>query len=484
MGRLVIAAFAGALLTACGGGSVQVTGSSDTDDSTSAARAAVVAVDLDADGLVDLATVARDGTGATRCWRNVGDGEFVRPLGAWVGSRALVALADDLDALDDAALLDGYGAHRAGGARGDGFPYAVLHAGAAVAPSAVPVVDAIEPAAGAVRDVVLLRGRGLASRGSPTSVTFQGSAATVLFASADVVVAVVPDGLHAGRVDVRTTSGPLVGDPVAFDVRARPVPAVESLLPSIATPGGALLLRGEGLGGPGQRVEVAFASARAVGALGLSTEALVIVPDGARSGPAVVSVDGVVSAPFDVTVGSAVVPVVSGLVPRSASAGSLLRIEGRDLLGAVQSPRVHVGGVEAAVFSLEAEAVTVVVPASAVDGDVVVMVGDLASAGVSFSVASRGAPRIDALWPAETSVGHVLSVRGTDLVDLSGWRPDRQPPSPAFGDLRVTVGGADAWLVLPDEGGLRAVVPEGAASGDVVVTVNGRSSDPVPVTIR
>ncbi len=81
-------------------------------------------------------------------------------------------------------------------------------------------------------------------------------------------------------------------------------------------------------------------------------------------------------------------------------------------------------------------------------------------------------------------MGDLLDVEGTDLVDLSGWRPGGLPTFPLFGDLRVTVGGKDAWFVVPTVEGLRLRVPSGAVSGDVVVTVNGIASAPAPITVR
>lgn len=491
MNARVLAAAALLLSTAgCGGGGTTFTnvttggGVGGTGGATVEWRAAAVSVDLDDDGRADLAALARDGSGAARCWRGTPDGLVPAPA-AWAGADALAALLDDVDAFDDRALLEGLGVHRLARVGRGPLAYAVLHVGDAVDdPAVLPTVDALRPASGAAHDLVVVEGDGLAARGVATTATVGGVAAPVVLALADAVVLIVPEGLPVGPADLVITRGTAASAPATFEVLAPATPVVTSLSPSVATPDTVLVLHGEHLGTPPERVELAFAGAAPVRALGLGRAAVVVVPATAVSGPATVTVGGVASAPFDVVVGDAPAPVVAALVPAAASPGSLVRIEGTDLRVPGDRLLVTFGGVRAAIFALDAGSVTVIVPTGAADGDVVVDVGGRPSTGVPFDVVARGAPTITALVPDDVAIGDVLDVEGTDLVDLSGWRPGGRPPFPLFGDLRVQIGGKDAWFVVPTVEGLRLRVPAGAITGDVVVSVNGVASAPAPLTIH
>ncbi|MFO0932577.1 MAG: IPT/TIG domain-containing protein [Planctomycetota bacterium] len=490
MNARVLAAAAVLLGSAgCGGGgttftSVNTGGVGGTGGASVEWRTAAVSVDLDEDGRADLAALARDGSGAARCWRGTADGLVPAPA-AWAGADALAALLDDVDAFDDRGLLEGFGVHRLPRVGRSPLAYAVLHVGDAVDdPAVLPTIDALRPASGAAHDLVVVEGDGLAARGVATTATVGGTAATVVLALADAVVLVVPEGLPVGPAELRVTRGTATSGPATFEVLAPAVPVVTSLSPSVATPDTVLVLHGEHLGTPPERVEVTFSGAAPVRALGLGRGAAVVVPATAVSGPATIAVGGLSSAPFDVVVGDVPAPTLTTLVPAAASAGSLVRIEGDDLLVPGDRLEVTFGGVRAAIFALAPGAITAIVPAGATDGDVVVDVGGRARAGLAFDVVPRAAPVVTALVPGDLAVGDVLDVEGHDLVDLSGWRPGGLPPFPLFGDLRVTVGGKDAWFVVPTVEGLRLRVPSGAASGDVVVTVNRVASAPAPITIR
>jgi hypothetical protein len=267
-------------------------------------RTAAVSVDLDEDGRADLAALARDGSGAARCWRGTADGLVPAPA-AWAGADALAALLDDVDAFDDRGLLDGFGVHRLGRVGRGPLAYAVLHVGDAVDdPAVLPTIDALRPTSGAAHDLVVVEGDGLAARGVATTATVGGLAATVVLALADAVVLAVPEGLPVGPAEIRVTRGAATSGPATFEVRAPATPVVTSLSPTVATPDAVLVLRGEHLGTPPERVEVTFTGAAPVRALGLGRAAAVVVPATATSGPATITVGGLASAPFDVVVGT------------------------------------------------------------------------------------------------------------------------------------------------------------------------------------
>ena len=489
-----IAAFALAL-SACGQGSTALvtgvtgTGGASFEGTVVTSRAAVVTTDIDGDGRADLVGVDREGLGDSKCLRNLGAGTYAdAPASpAWSGAAGLAALRDACDRQDDASLLDGLGVHRVGpGPRP--VPFAVLHVGDGVDgvrdPGAFPALEGVEPTSGAPGALVALTGSGLAARGATPSVTFGGVSAQVLFAFPDYVLVAIPAGAPLGIVDVVLTRSGLASVPIPFSVVTSPDPVLTSISPSTVAVGTIVILHGENLGSPLSSVQVSFAGTPAERVLALEHAIVAVVPPGALSGPVTATVEGRTSNALEVTVGELSAPTITSLSPASGSVGTLVRISGADLFVVEESLDVTFGGVRAAIFGLDESALTVVVPTGALDGDVVVTVGGRPSNAVPFHVTGRLAPHVDAVEPSAAAAGEMITIRGTDLVDLSAWRPNALPPLPLFGNLRVTVGGKAAWFVLPTADGLKVLVPDGAVSGDLVVTVNGQASNAFPVTVN
>jgi len=489
LSRRTLLVGAAAISAGCGGGGTgaafEVTngGSTTTGGVVLTSRAAVVQTDVDGDGLADLVAVGRDGTGVGPCWRNAADAGFADASAAWRDASAVAAVADDCASRGDADLADGLGAHVAPGRSSRGTTYAVVHLGDGARDVAgPPALDALEPSSGPTRSLLLVLGRDLAAPDQTPAVSIGGAPATLLFAFADALLVVVPDGLALGAADVRVTRGGIDSGTLVFTVTETRVPVVTSVVPTRVEAGGRAVIRGDGLGGPLDTIGVTFAGVASASVLPLRRALVVDVPATAVTGSLVVTVNGRASAPHFVEVGSTPAPAIDALFPAAASPGSLVRIEGSDVLRLGARTVVTFGGVEAAIFGVGDGSVTAIVPTGASDGDVVVTTGALASAGVAFDVTTRGDPVIDALSPDAAANGEIVRIEGRDLVDLSGWRPGRLPPFPLFGDLRVTIGGADAWFLLPSADGIDVVVPHGAATGSVVVTVNGRAGAPVPFT--
>ena len=480
---------AAALSAGCGGGGSVAAFHTSTDNSSTtgvivlSSRSAVVQTDVDGDGLADLVAVGRDGTGVGPCWRNAGGAGYADAPAAWRDAASVAAVTDDCGSRGDADLADGIGAHVAPGRLPKGAAYAVVHLGdGAHEVAGPPVLDALEPSSGPTHALLLVEGRDLAAPDQTPTVSIGGVAATVLYGFADALLVVVPEGLAPGATDLRVTRGGVESGTLVFTVTETLAPVVTSVLPSRVEAGGRAVLRGDHLGGPLDTVGVTFAGVASTSVLPLWRALVVDVPATAVSGSLVVTVNGHASDPFFVEVGATPAPAIATVFPAAASPGSLVRIEGSDLLRLGTRSIVTFGGVEAAVFGVGEGSLTAIVPPSASDGDVVVTTGGLASTGVAFDVTLRGDPVVDALSPDAATGGEIVRIAGRDLVDLSGWRPGRLPPFPLFGDLRVTVGGVDAWFVLPSADGLDVVVPRGAVSGSVVVTVNGHASTPVPFT--
>ena len=110
-----------------------------------------------------------------------------------------------------------------------------------------------------------------------------------------------------------------------------------------------------------------------------------------------------------------------------------------------------------------------IVPAGAASGNVVVTVGGLPSNGFPFTVGTP--PTITGLSPAAGPVASLINISGANFGSFRG-------------SSTVTFNGVAASTFVGWTSTLIGVlVPAGAASGPVVITVNGVASSGVPFTV-
>lgn len=92
--------------------------------------------------------------------------------------------------------------------------------------------------------------------------------------------------------------------------------------------------------------------------------------------------------------------------------------------------------------------------------------------GVDLPPPPESPPSISAVVPDSSAVGDTVQIFGSDLGAIQG-------------SSSVTIGGASATTVLSwSSAEIRAEVPLGAVTGSVIVTVEGRSSNPAQFRAR
>ena len=181
------------------------------------------------------------------------------------------------------------------------------------------------------------------------------------------------------------------------------------------------------------------------------------VPEGATTGPVVVTVGTQSSAGVTFTVTSAPSgPIISKLKPDSAPVGTEIKIKGSNFGNA---GTVTFNGVTASQINWNDKKVRAVVPAGATDGPVVVTTaGGQQSNGVAFDV-TDGVPIISKLKPDSGPVLTQVKIKGTNFGEEEG---------------TVTFNGLSALEIRGwNDKKVRAVVPAGATDGPVVVTTAG-----------
>ncbi|HEY1495185.1 MAG TPA: IPT/TIG domain-containing protein, partial [Candidatus Solibacter sp.] len=182
-----------------------------------------------------------------------------------------------------------------------------------------------------------------------------------------------------------------------------------------------------------------------------------------------VTTAGGTSAPAAFTV-NAVAPTITSLWPTSGPPGTAVIIIGAQFGSSQGASTVTFNGVNAgAAGNWSDTSITVTVPSSASTGNLVVTVGGLASNGVLFTAGTP--PSITLLWPRSGPVGTPVTITGVNFGATQG------PSTVTFGG--IAAGPAAYWSATS----ITVTVPSGAATGSVVVTVNGLASNGTPYAV-
>jgi IPT/TIG domain-containing protein len=168
--------------------------------------------------------------------------------------------------------------------------------------------------------------------------------------------------------------------------------------------------------------------------------------------------------------GGGTVPNITSLNPASGAVGALVTITGTNFGGTQGTNTVTFGGTSAGTASSwSATSITMQVPAIATGGaNVVVHVGGATSNGVIFTVIPP--PSITSLSPTSGSIGSSVTVTGTNFGATQG------TSAVTFNGIAGTPTSWNATsIVVP--------VPNGATTGNVVVTVGGVATNGVPFSV-
>jgi hypothetical protein len=233
-----------------------------------------------------------------------------------------------------------------------------------------PKLEGANPSRVGPGQTLSLTGQNFAAQPQANSVRFDGGRpARVLKASATEVQVEVPDvPTSAGRdspVKVTVTVDGHESSPLQVSVFQSP--RIHGLSPSVAMPGEEVTLAGTGWG-MGAKVRFGPADAPVLGAT--ATTLRVRVPDAAgapgTSLPVVVSMGSDASNSFPFLVGR--LPLVTGIEPRTVSAGDVVTIAGRGFNIQPASDTVKIGGAPALVVASTDAEVKAIVPRGAAPG--------------------------------------------------------------------------------------------------------------------
>jgi len=200
---------------------------------------------------------------------------------------------------------------------------------------------------------------------------------------------------------------------------------------------------------------------------------IVQIPEGARSGNITIRTrHGEFRGPYFRVTASRPTPVINRMNPTSGGPGTEVTLEGENFAPRIADNRVTLGNRPVVVRSATPTRLVLVVPSGATNGRFLVRVSHAGETqSDQFSVGAS--TTITDMTPRSGPPGTQVRLIGT------GFAPRRQ-------DNRVYINNRPLRVINANATRIQAVIPEGAASGTILVDVQGggRAESPAPFVIQ
>lgn len=304
-----------------------------------------------------------------------------------------------------------------------------------------PSIISFSPTSGRVGTIVTITG---ANFGQSPVVQFNGTTVVSYRAIADTsITVVVPDGASTGRISVTTSNGTAtsVDD---FTVYAQI--AITGFTPTSGIVGTEVTIHGSGFTGV---TGVSFNGTPAT-QFTVESDALItaVVPEGARTGLiSVINPTNTATTTDRFTVYQQ--PSISSFLPTSGKVGDVVTITGTNL---TDIRTISFNGTVTTVFTVDSDtSITVTVPSGATTGLVEARNPVSVTTCIDlFTVYQQ--PTISSIQPQSGVVGDVITITGTNLIDITV----------------MDFNGTDATAFTVDsDTSITATVPSGATTGTI-----------------
>ncbi len=316
-------------------------------------------------------------------------------------------------------------------------------------------ITSFEPTVGPPGTRVVVRGAGFATKTRDNRVYVNNVVARVSRATESELEITVPRDATTGRILVDVQGGGRTESTASFTVRE--LPRLDSFTPASGAPGTSVTLRGSRFGTDVRAVAVTIGSTAATVRTVAENEITVDIPQGAATGRFSVTVGGLGPATsrnnFSVTQPLA----ITAFEPRNGPVGTEVKIRGTGFSTSLGQNVVSLGTTRARVTSASATELEVRIPDGAASGTLSVEVGGATARTTEAFVVTRP-PSVSGFSPLRGAVGAEVTVRGT------GFGTNAQL-------VEVTLNGRPMQVRSIGNEQLVAVVPEGATSGRIAVTV-------------
>ena len=319
-----------------------------------------------------------------------------------------------------------------------------------------PQITGVSPNNGIIGTQVTISGSGFGDTKGSSYLAFNGIVGTVVSWSSGQIVATVPSAATTGPVSVWVSSATSNRD-FLFTL---PNPSITGMVPTGGPVGTQVTLGGSGFGATQSSSTVKIAGLNASVSSWSDTQVVASVPTGATSSNFQVNVEGVNSNLVPFTVGSVVVTDVS---PKAGPLGSTVTIAGSGFGSSQGSGTISFNNVSATSISSWTDTqIVALVPTGASTGAVkVVQGGSTSNTTVTFTV---GGVAVNSVVPGSGPAGVQVQINGNGFGATQG-------------TSTVTFNYAPATVSNWSNTQITALVPTGASTGPVRVTVSSVSSN-------
>jgi len=326
-----------------------------------------------------------------------------------------------------------------------------------------PVISQVSPASGDVGSTIQISGANFCDTQGTSTVTLNGTALTVTSWSTTSISGTVAAGSTTGNVVVNVAG--VASNPVAYTLVN--VPSVFGLAPPLGPVGTSVTISGADFGAAQGSSTVTFNGIAAGITAWNSTAITTTVPIGAVTGPVIVNVAGTPSnGVVFVTPGS---PNISSLNPTAGLAGTTVVITGTDFGATQGTSTVIFNGTLASPTSWQPTQIVVTVPTGATSGNVTVTASGVTGAAAYFAVAG---PVVSSLSRTSGEAGSEIAIYGSNFGATQG------TSTVTFNGTPATIA-TNGWINT----GIIALVPSGATTGNLIVSVNGASANAGTFTV-
>lgn len=325
-----------------------------------------------------------------------------------------------------------------------------------------PTITSLSQPTGSVGGYFAVYGNNFGNGSGGSTVTLHGNAVTIYSWSPNTIWAILPANASSGNVVV-TVPGLPASSGFAFTVVASAT--IASVSPSPAIVGTSVTVTGTGFTSPTNTNSITFNGASAIISSSTGTTISTTVPEGASTGPIVVTTNNgpTVGFPFTVPPGG----TITGLAPTKGGVGAQVTITGVGFGPSPVNNTVKFNGTQATILTWSDTSILASVP-NATTGLVIVAVGGGNSNGINFTVTGVS---LTSLSPSTGNTGVPIVITGTGF----GTSPTGN---------KITFNGVTATSTAWSNTSITVPVPAAATTGPVVVTVGGAPSDPVNFTIQ
>jgi len=317
-----------------------------------------------------------------------------------------------------------------------------------------PSIDSYSPTDGIEGTVVIIKGSNFSLTLEDNIVKFNGITATVTSATSNTLTVIVPAGASSGEISV-VTGGQAAKSADNFTIFGSPV--ITNVGPNSGFPGTSITITGNNFSTTLTENIIKFNELDAIVTAATSGSLSVTVPDGASTGKISITVHGMTTTS---TYDFVVPPTITGFSPSSGIIGSSMTITGTGFNTTASGNTVKFIDKVAVVTAATATSLAVTVPEGAFTGKITVETGgQIATSTTDFIIV----PTISGFSPASGAIGSTVIISGTGF-------------SSAVANTVVKFNNISAAVTGVTSTSLTVVVPDGATSGKLTVTIGGNNA--------